>query len=1203
MTIVPQEDLAGNTTYTVTIPVGAVEDLAGNALSTEISWSFTTGEAPDTAPPVITITDPDNNGLFSGRVPIEGTISEESLRQVEVSIRSAATGMYWDDVQDAWVPEETWNTAAFSGFAPDYQFQYVAPGPYQNAVEGDYVAFVRALDYAENMSASVSVNYRLDVTKPGILVSNPSNGDYGVAVDAPITVTFDEDVVANDLNIIWLEDLYTGLDVSADYNLEVTLDETSNTLTVTHSPFAYEGYYCLHIPDVVVRDLAGNGNDWMDITFHTVEEGGGLPPEEPGGAYLDYLDVAMLPAGISEFELTIFGTNLDAQADYIVVIEKDGGIPVVTAVDTEVFANEFFEGIWAYFNEAGFTGGQVLAAGDYTVKVYPSGSLQPVPGEVLQLTAVDTPLALGVYPRYVEEEATEVLLEVELANVNPEQEVTAYLKSFGENGDEVILSSSSVTVIDEGDGLYIYPSFTLSEGFSSANFYFISLETGGSEIPFAVSWMSDMEVTAEPVITGLGSSTVAAGETTLYLEGINLAGADPTGWSVWVEQEGVQVTGASTINVRDNYSLEVILEGPLTTPGYYEVVVYDGTYEERYGLEVTGEPSEGTDTTPPEITGINPASDTIVSDPRPVIRATISDAGSGLIRDSFWAVITGDNIDELSIPDTALTWAPDDSQVVIELAPPIDLPDGGYTVTVCAIDNAGNELFYSWNFAVLTASQPSFDLADVGFQFTDGDQDHIYYTGDTLTFDILGLPEGASVSVQVGSALAIPVSGEEIPLSLENFVSLGTASVGAYSSGSYPVSWTVDTRDNNEFLPLLIKISVTVEGETLEGVFVLSDAEGNVALLNIEPPEIPGIDYEPKFREVEDLHNITNLTFTKTDAQTGEFFGSIRFNSTIDIDELENIMMQLQNVLKFDETTGIGIVGQGDVNYLKGINATITVNTDFIEGFNDIVHLVDASNVADFVTVEKYDDSGNYAGDVITQLTYDSEQERLSFDVSGFSTYKPAVKDTFGPEVTITTAGGQVINTDQFTVEYSSSDLDLAGYEVKLDDGAWVDVGLNTSRTFTGLSEGEHTVYVRGVDDIGNIGDQASITFTVDTTSAPEAPSVTSPGAPVVINADTYTVEGVAEAGFLIKIYSDANENDRLDEADQLLMIYQLGEGVGEFSLEVELAQDSLNKWLVTSTNAAGKESEAAVLPVITEDSTPPVILGASHNASRALKA
>ncbi len=51
-TFKPAGNLAPLTTYTATISTGA-KDLAGNALSADVVWSFTTGVAPDTTAPIV----------------------------------------------------------------------------------------------------------------------------------------------------------------------------------------------------------------------------------------------------------------------------------------------------------------------------------------------------------------------------------------------------------------------------------------------------------------------------------------------------------------------------------------------------------------------------------------------------------------------------------------------------------------------------------------------------------------------------------------------------------------------------------------------------------------------------------------------------------------------------------------------------------------------------------------------------------------------------------------------------------------------------------------------------------------------------------------------------------------------------------------------------------------------------------------------
>ncbi len=56
------------------------------------------------------------------------------------------------------------------------------------------------------------------------------------------------------------------------------------------------------------------------------------------------------------------------------------------------------------------------------------------------------------------------------------------------------------------------------------------------------------------------------------------------------------------------------------------------------------------------------------------------------------------------------------------------------------------------------------------------------------------------------------------------------------------------------------------------------------------------------------------------------------------------------------------------------------------------------------------------------------------------------------------------------TVWWSGSDIlsKISHYEVKVDNGAWEDVGTATSKTWSDLSEGRHTIYVKAVDNVGN---------------------------------------------------------------------------------------------------------------------------------------
>ena len=117
-----------------------------------------------------------------------------------------------------------------------------------------------------------------------------------------------------------------------------------------------------------------------------------------------------------------------------------------------------------------------------------------------------------------------------------------------------------------------------------------------------------------------------------------------------------------------------------------------------------------------------------------------------------------------------------------------------------------------------------------------------------------------------------------------------------------------------------------------------------------------------------------------------------------------------------------------------------------------------------------------------------------AYDVAGNMEYDQIsiTVDLTNPTVTITSPeDGSTITTQtgtaDITVEWTGSDnYGIDHYEVKLDDGSWIDVGTDTSYTFSGVSEGDHTVYVKAVDLAGNIAsDQAEFTITTFEITSP----------------------------------------------------------------------------------------------------------------------
>jgi hypothetical protein len=91
--------------------------------------------------------------------------------------------------------------------------------------------------------------------------------------------------------------------------------------------------------------------------------------------------------------------------------------------------------------------------------------------------------------------------------------------------------------------------------------------------------------------------------------------------------------------------------------------------------------------------------------------------------------------------------------------------------------------------------------------------------------------------------------------------------------------------------------------------------------------------------------------------------------------------------------------------------------------------------------------------------------------------------DKTPPNLSMTSPlNGSQIGSSTLTVSWTGSDetSGISGYEVKLDRGSWTNVGTDTTRVFSGLADGAHSINVMGLDRAGNER-TLSVSFTVST--------------------------------------------------------------------------------------------------------------------------
>ncbi len=163
----------------------------------------------------------------------------------------------------------------------------------------------------------------------------------------------------------------------------------------------------------------------------------------------------------------------------------------------------------------------------------------------------------------------------------------------------------------------------------------------------------------------------------------------------------------------------------------------------------------------------------------------------------------------------------------------------------------------------------------------------------------------------------------------------------------------------------------------------------------------------------------------------------------------------------------------GDLKWVRSM-LRIGYNSDFLE-FNedntDIKISDYARTVTDgesTVTVRLYDEHGNYIEDS-TIIIIDTKAPRVMFEnMPGFPN----------------------IGTSEFSVNWIGYEENtLTGYRLKIDDGEWEDIGMETSMDLT-LEDGEHMISVEAMDLAGNI-EIYSIELNVDAT--PPKVSILSP--------------------------------------------------------------------------------------------------------------
>ncbi|WP_395245162.1 RHS repeat-associated core domain-containing protein [Agromyces sp. MMS24-K17] len=100
---------------------------------------------------------------------------------------------------------------------------------------------------------------------------------------------------------------------------------------------------------------------------------------------------------------------------------------------------------------------------------------------------------------------------------------------------------------------------------------------------------------------------------------------------------------------------------------------------------------------------------------------------------------------------------------------------------------------------------------------------------------------------------------------------------------------------------------------------------------------------------------------------------------------------------------------------------------------------------------------------------------------------------------------------------------------------------------------------------------------------APPTIAVTAPAGPVTVDAATFTIKGTAPRNTNVLVWADANGNGTRDRTERLVGLTATLGRATTWAVTVKLAQDAVNRFVVTDFNLPWRAAKAVAVPPITE--------------------
>jgi parallel beta-helix repeat protein len=237
------------------------------------------------------------------------------------------------------------------------------------------------------------------------------------------------------------------------------------------------------------------------------------------------------------------------------------------------------------------------------------------------------------------------------------------------------------------------------------------------------------------------------------------------------------------------------------------------------------------------------------------------------------------------------------------------------------------------------------------------------------------------------------------------------------------------------------------------------------------------------------INNTSTIYNANTDGQP--FINTQSANNTleywsIDFAGNEETPHHIITSIKLDKTdpTGSITINNGDT---YTTSAAVKLNLSANDNLSGVSKMRFSNNGNVWASWEPYTSSKNWslpsgdgAKNVYVQFLDNATRRSPQYNDA-------IVLDTDAPTVWfITPSMDSEVRSSNVTVQWNGTDagVGLAYYEVRLDQGSWINVTIEQSHTFNWVNDGSHTVDVRAVDKIEH-SREVSVNFSVNTKPIP----------------------------------------------------------------------------------------------------------------------